>query len=148
MTTLRLGEGLVGLVAREAEPVNLSERPAHAAFCLPAGDRRGDLPLVPRRADPARRQTLGVLVVQNRDAPRLLARTRSEALETMAIVLAEMIASGELSALAKPGLEPAVRRPLHIRGLASPRASRSATWCCTSRAWSSPISSPTTSTRS
>jgi phosphotransferase system enzyme I (PtsP) len=29
-----------------------------------------------------------------------------------------MIASGELSALAKPGLEPAVRRPLHLRGCA------------------------------
>src|SRR5438128_235836 len=29
-----------------------------------------------------------------------------------------LIASGELSALAKPGLEPAVRRALHLRGLA------------------------------
>src|SRR5690606_29206839 len=41
-----------------------------------------------------------------------------EALQTTAMVLAEMIASGELSALAKPGAEPAVRRPLRITGVA------------------------------
>jgi phosphotransferase system enzyme I (PtsP) len=34
------------------------------------------------------------------------------------MVLAEMIASGELSALARPGAEPAVRRPLRIEGVA------------------------------
>ncbi len=33
------------------------------------------------------------------------------------MVLAEMIASGELSALARPGAEPAARRPLHLGGL-------------------------------
>ena len=33
------------------------------------------------------------------------------------MVLAETIASGELSALAKPGLEPAAHRPLQIEGL-------------------------------
>src|SRR5205823_13996695 len=32
--------------------------------------------------------------------------------------LAEMIASGELSAIAKPGAEPAARRPLHLVGTA------------------------------
>jgi phosphotransferase system, enzyme I, PtsP len=34
------------------------------------------------------------------------------------MVLAEMIASGELSAIAKPGAEPAARRPLHHTGIA------------------------------
>src|SRR6516165_6166846 len=34
------------------------------------------------------------------------------------MVLAEMIASGELSAIAQPGAEPAARRPLHLVGLA------------------------------
>jgi phosphotransferase system enzyme I (PtsP) len=33
------------------------------------------------------------------------------------MVLAEMIASGELSAIAKPGAEPAARRPLHLTGI-------------------------------
>ena len=53
--------------------------------------------------------TLGVLVVQNR-ARRTYSEEEVEALQTTAMVLAEMIASGELSALAKPGAEPAVRR--------------------------------------
>jgi phosphotransferase system enzyme I (PtsP) len=34
------------------------------------------------------------------------------------MVLAEMIASGELSAIAKPGAEPAARRPLQLTGMA------------------------------
>src|SRR6202012_4628288 len=36
--------------------------------------------------------------------------------QTAAMVLAEMIASGELSALALPGAEPAARRTVHIKG--------------------------------
>src|SRR5205814_1622085 len=59
----------------------------------------------------------GVLVVQNR-AHRTYSEEEEEALQTTAMVLAEMIASGELSALAKPGLEPAARRPLHVAGVA------------------------------
>ena len=49
-------EGLVGLVAEQAEPLNLSDAQAHPAFSLPPGDRRRNLSLLPRRADPARRQ--------------------------------------------------------------------------------------------
>jgi phosphotransferase system, enzyme I, PtsP len=56
-----------------------------------------------------------VLVVQNR-ARRTYTEEEEEALQTTAMVLAEMIASGELSAIAKPGLEPAARRPLHLTG--------------------------------
>src|SRR6202007_1415025 len=41
-----------------------------------------------------------------------------EALQTTAMVLAEMIASGELSALALPGAAPAARRSLHLKGMA------------------------------
>src|SRR5204862_28913 len=59
--------------------------------------------------------TLGVLVVQNR-ARRTYTDEEEEALQTTAMVLAEMIASGELSAIAKPGAEPAARRPLHLTG--------------------------------
>jgi phosphotransferase system enzyme I (PtsP) len=60
--------------------------------------------------------TLGVLVVQNR-ARRTYSEEEVEALQTTAMVLAEMIASGELSALAPPGAEPAARRPLHLSGI-------------------------------
>ena len=91
--------------------------------------------------------TLGVLVVQNR-ARRTYSEEEEEALQTTAMVLAEMIASGELSALAKPGAEPAARRAAAPRPASRcPKASRSAMWCCTSRASSSPISSPTTCRR-
>ena len=61
--------------------------------------------------------TLGVLVVQNR-ARRTYSEEEVEALQTTAMVLAEMIASGELSALAPPGAEPAARRTLHLKGTA------------------------------
>ena len=61
--------------------------------------------------------TLGVLVVQNR-ARRTYTEEEEEALQTTAMVLAEMIASGELSAIAKPGAEPAARRPLQLTGMA------------------------------
>ena len=59
--------------------------------------------------------TLGVLVVQNR-AHRLYSEEEEEALQTTAMVLAEMIASGELQALAKPGTDIALRRPMTIDG--------------------------------
>ena len=61
--------------------------------------------------------TLGVLVVQNR-ARRTYSEEEVEALQTTAMVLAEMIASGELSALAPPGAEPAARRSVHLTGKA------------------------------
>jgi phosphotransferase system enzyme I (PtsP) len=116
-TVLNANEGLVGLVAREAKSVNLSEAHEHPAFSYrpETGEEiyHSFLGVPILRAG----NTLGVLVVQNR-ARRTYSEEEEEALETIAVVLAEMIASGELSALAKPGLEPAVRRPLHLRGVA------------------------------
>src|SRR5439155_21321958 len=59
----------------------------------------------------------GVLVVPNRSR-RTYTGEEEQALQRTAMVLAEMIASGELSAIAKPGAEPAARRPLHLVGTA------------------------------
>src|SRR6516165_108255 len=116
-TVLRADEGLVGLVASEANPINLSEAQNHPAFSYRAetGEEiyHSFLGVPVLRAG----NTLGVLVVQNR-ARRTYTEEEEEALQTTAMVLAEMIASGELSAIAKPGLEPAVRRPLHLTGTA------------------------------
>ena len=56
-----------------------------------------------------------MLVVQNR-AKRNYVEEEVEALQTTAMVLAEMIASGELSALATPGAEPAARHSTHLTG--------------------------------
>ena len=117
VTVLREDEGLVGLVASEANPVNLSEAQSHPAFSYrpETGEENYHsflgVPIL--RAG----NTLGVLVVQNR-ARRTYSEEEEEALQTTAMVLAEMIASGELSALAKPGAEPAVRTRLHLSGLA------------------------------
>ena len=113
-TVLRADEGLVGLVASEANPINLSEAQNHPAFSYrpETGEEiyHSFLGVPVLRAG----NTLGVLVVQNR-ARRTYSEEEEEALQTTAMVLAEMIASGELSALARPGApEPAARRPLHL----------------------------------
>jgi phosphotransferase system enzyme I (PtsP) len=117
LTVLRANEGLVGLVAREARSINLSDAQAHPAFSYrpETGEEiyHSFLGVPILRAG----NTLGVLVVQNR-AHRTYSEEEEEALQTTAMVLAEMIASGELSALAKPGAEPAAHRPMHVAGIA------------------------------
>ncbi len=114
-TVMRSDEGLVGLVASEASPVNLSDAQAHPAFSYrpETGEEiyHSFLGVPILRAG----NTLGVLVVQNR-ARRTYSEEEVEALQTTAMVLAEMIASGELAALAQPGAEPAVRRSLRLQG--------------------------------
>src|ERR1700730_12117506 len=116
-TVLRSDEGLVGLVASEANPINLFDAQNHPAFSYrpETGEEiyHSFLGVPVLRAG----NTLGVLVVQNR-ARRTYTEEEEEALQTTAMVLAETIASGELSAIAKPGAEPAARRPLHLTGLA------------------------------
>ena len=54
-TRLRVGEGLVGVIAATARPLALADAPVPSRFRLSARDRRGDLPLADGRADPARR---------------------------------------------------------------------------------------------
>jgi len=116
-TVMRSDEGLVGLVASEANPINLSDAQAHPAYSYrpETGEEiyHSFLGVPILRAG----NTLGVMVVQNR-ASRSYSEEEEEALQTTAMVLAEMIASGELSALAEPGAEPAARRVLHISGVA------------------------------
>src|SRR5580698_954878 len=114
-TVLRSDEGLVGLVSSQASAINLSNAQAHPAFSFrpETGEEiyHSFLGVPVLRAG----NTLGVLVVQNR-ARRTYSEEEVEALQTTAMVLAEMIASGELSALAPPGAEPAARRSLHLTG--------------------------------
>jgi phosphotransferase system enzyme I (PtsP) len=116
VTVLRQDEGLVGLVSSEAKSLNLSDAQHHPAFSFrpETGEEiyHSFLGVPILRAG----NTLGVLVVQNR-AARSYSEDEEEALQTTAMVLAETIASGELSALAKPGLEPAAHRPLQLEGL-------------------------------
>src|ERR687893_3136517 len=117
LTTMRAGEGLVGLIAKTAEPLALSDAQTHPAFSY--RPETGEeiyhaflgVPLL--RAG----NTLGVLVVQNR-THRVYAEEEIEALQTTAMVVAEMLASGELQALAPVETGIALRRPLHQKGLA------------------------------
>ena len=112
-TVLKADEGLVGLVASEANPLNLSDAQSHPAFSYrpETGEENyhSFLGVPVLRAG----NTLGVLVVQNR-AHRTYVEEEVEALQTTAMVLAEMIASGELSALARPGAEPAAPHSIHL----------------------------------
>src|SRR6201986_1304316 len=114
-TVLQQDEGLVGLVASEANPIHLSEAQTHPAFSFrpETGEEiyNSFLGVPVLRAG----NTLGVLVVQNR-ARRTYSEEKEEAMQTTAMVMAEMIASGELSTIATPGAEPAARRPLHLTG--------------------------------
>src|SRR5476649_2092581 len=114
-TVLKADEGLVGLVASEANPINLSEAHAHPAFSFrpETGEEiyHSFLGVPVLRAG----NTLGVLTVQNR-ARRTYTEEEKEALQTTAMVLAEMIASGELSSIAKPGAEPVARHTMHVQG--------------------------------
>src|SRR6267154_1977930 len=114
-TVLRSDEGLVGLVASEANPVNLSDAQNHPAFSYRV--ETGEEIYLSFLGVPVLRagNTLGVLVVQNR-ARRTYTEEEEEALQTTAMVLAEMIASGELTALAQPGQEPAARHSVHKTG--------------------------------
>ncbi|GJE54394.1 MULTISPECIES: phosphoenolpyruvate--protein phosphotransferase [Methylobacterium] len=115
ITRLRADEGLVGLIANQAEPLSLSDAQSHPNFSY--RPETGEeiyhaflgVPLL--RAG----NTLGVLVVQNKTY-RVYSDEEIEALQTTAMVLAEMIASGELQALA-PGAGSAARRPVSQRGV-------------------------------
>lgn len=113
---LRLGQGLVGTIAASARPLNLSEAQKHPAFAyLPeTGEEiyNSFLGVPVLRAG----RTLGVLVVQNKTM-RQYREDEIEALETTAMVIAEMIASGDLARLTRTGLELDVSRPVTVRGM-------------------------------
>lgn len=116
MTTLRLGEGLVGLIAAEAEPLRLEDAPSHPAFAYrpETGEERYSsfLGVPVLRAG----QTLGVLVVQNA-ARRQFGEDETEAMLTTATILAEMIATSDFDNLIKPGSDIDLRRPRMYSGV-------------------------------
>jgi phosphotransferase system enzyme I (PtsP) len=90
---MKKGEGLVGLIADWGEPVNLPDAQKHPSFSYKpeTGEEIYHSFLgVPMVRD---RRTIGVLTVQNK-IERRYTEEEVEALETTAMVLAEMIASG------------------------------------------------------
>jgi len=94
-TRLAWGEGIVGLIAARGHPMNLAEAPLHPAFAY--RPETGEEPLKAFLGVPVIRnaRVLGVLTVQNRTV-RVYTEEETEALQTVATVLAEVAVSGEL----------------------------------------------------
>lgn len=117
LAQLRLGEGLVGTIAATARALNLQDAQKHPAFTyLP---ETGEEIFLSFLGVPILRagRTLGVLVVQNKEK-RVYRDEETEALETVAMVVAEMIAAGSLEGLSRPGVVLDLSRPVHFTGIA------------------------------
>jgi phosphotransferase system, enzyme I, PtsP len=117
-TRLKRGEGLVGLVAETAQPLNIADAQHHERFAY--RPETGEEPFNSFLGVPIVRseRTFGVLVVQNR-VQRIYSDDEVEALQTIAMVLAEMVASGafgDLSGLAEVEVRPS--RPELLEGRA------------------------------
>ncbi len=115
LSQLRLGQGLVGTIAASSRALNLAEAQKHPAFeYLPeTGEELYNafmgVPIL--RAG----RTLGVLVVQN-IAQRIYSDEEMEALETVAMVIGEMIAAGDLKRLSSTGIELDLQKPVTTSG--------------------------------
>jgi len=113
--SLRVGQGLVGTIAATARPLNLDDAQSHPAFqYLP---ETGEEIFHSFLGVPILRsgRSVGVLVVQNQ-TKRVYQEEEAEALETTAMVIAELIAAGGLEGLAKQGVRLDLARPLRIAG--------------------------------
>lgn len=115
--SLGVGQGLVGTIAATARTLNLDDAQNHPAFrFLP---ETGEEIYHSFLGVPILRsgRVLGVLVVQNQDK-RVYRDDEVEALETTAMVLAELIAAGEMEGLDKQGTGLDSSRALHLVGAA------------------------------
>jgi phosphotransferase system enzyme I (PtsP) len=114
-TGLKVGEGLVGVIAASAEPLNLADAQKHPSFAyLPETgeeDYHSFLGVPVMRVG----RVLGVLTVQNQ-ARRSYSEEEVEALQTVAMVIAEMMAAGELQGVSRAGLDLEANRQLHLEG--------------------------------
>ena len=94
-TRLRVGEGLVGVIAATARPLALADAQTHADFAY--RPETGEEIYHSLMGVPILRggRVLGVLVVQNR-TPRRYTEDEIEIAQTIAMIVAELVASGEL----------------------------------------------------
>ncbi len=116
-STLRIGQGLVGTIAATARNLKLDDAQSHPAFAyLPeTGEEiyKSFLGVPILRAG----RVLGVVVVQDKDQ-RSYMDGQVEALETTAMVLGELVATGELDSLSPKGVSLDLARPLRLDGVA------------------------------
>ena len=116
-TRMRPGEGLVGEIVRLGRPLNLTDAPQHPSFSYRA--ETGEDPFHAFLGVPLLRggRTIGVLVVQNRTS-RVYGEDEVEDLQTIAMVLVEMVAGGELLDLAAlRDVELAPHKPERVKGV-------------------------------
>jgi phosphotransferase system enzyme I (PtsP) len=105
VTRLGFGQGLVGTIAETREPLNLDEATSHPRFAYrpETGEDRfhsfAGVPIVRREA------AIGVLAVQH-VRPRAYEDVEIEALQTVAMVLAELIAAAGLAGESAPAQRP------------------------------------------
>lgn len=115
-TRLKVGEGLVGDIAAHARPLNLADAQSHPGFAY--RPETGEEVYNSLMGVPILRsgRVVGVLVVQNR-TKRNYTEEEVEALQTVAMVLAEVVAASDLINLQELD-EPSLtrRRPFHIKG--------------------------------
>ena len=116
VTRMKPGEGLVGEIMRTGRPLNLSDAPDHPAFSY--RPETGEDPFHAFMGVPLLRggRAIGVIVVQNRTS-RVYAEDEVEDLQIIAMVLAEMVAAGELlDPIELKDVEIAPQRPERLRG--------------------------------
>ncbi len=103
-TTLQVGEGLVGLIAQLAMPFALADAPSHPNFAY--RPETGEDPYHSLLGVPILRggRVIGVLVVQN-STERAYSDDEVEAMQTIAMVLAEMSGTGGLVEAVSPDNE-------------------------------------------
>ena len=108
-TRLRVGEGIVGLCAATVQVMNLPDAQNHPAFAY--RPETGEEPFASMLAVPVRRagRTLGVITVQNRN-PRSYAEEEVDELETVAMLLADVLASAGAADGAAEGVAHTVPR--------------------------------------
>ncbi|MEE8438260.1 MAG: phosphoenolpyruvate--protein phosphotransferase [Micropepsaceae bacterium] len=115
-TRLNRGEGLVGFIIENATPLNLTDAQAHPKFSY--RPETGEDPYKSFLGVPIVRgeQVIGVLTVQNLTA-RHYDEEEVEALLTVAMVLAEVVAQGGLYDLGElEDITLSSTRPLHFKG--------------------------------
>ena len=116
VTKLALGEGLVGTIAEDVEVLNLDEAASHPDFAYKpeTGEDRfhsfAGVPIIRRE------RAVGVLAVQHAE-PRKYADVEIEALQTVAMVLSELIANaGLIDAASAAGARPQMTATVRLAG--------------------------------
>ena len=115
VTRLAVGEGLVGTIAAHIDTLNLAEATAHPDFSYrpETGEEKfhsfAGVPIVRRE------RAVGVLCVQHAE-PRRYEEVEIEALQTVAMVLSELIANADLVDEDEGLLNAALTGPSQIKG--------------------------------